>query len=811
MTTLEQISFETMKFMRGRYKLDEIGDGKDELKFKQGQKSILTIYIREDRYTFLIIFGKKEREKFDAVRTEFSQYILNYYDNSKTFHDGKWMFISDLLAYCNQLETDVISFEDIYLDPMQFVEGFEDGKFGVFDRSNRNYRERNNTVRKGGDRAVQRPANYKQKVLLVEGAAVENYIRQNPNISIQSKIDMLNERLIIKINDEFLGKGVKYTEAEKKAILKAYRGRYGAKEWKYSIFNMYRDFLEKQIIRGYDVEKPTLKFDVYDLAALAYLYKRVKETEAISEAHHVVIDEAQDYGMMAYSVLKFCIKDCTYTIMGDVSQNIHFGYGLNDWEELKNLYMTTDRASFDILKKSYRNTIEISNFATAILHHGQFSVYPVEPIIRHGNPVEVIDTTKSGDAAVENLSGNPFVQKAAEICKAWQKKGVETIAVICRDHEEASKTAMELSQITQIIESDLEKAEFSKGIMVLPVEYTKGLEFDAVLIWNPTREAYPTDDGHAKLLYVAATRALHELCVLHDGNLTGLIADPIPERETKMYSDNLLEASDRARKLSGRDSCMSDGTFIQDALKSGGEKITKPKAVAAVKKANVSDMPGETKRIPVIAARPSAVKNTTGTSFGDIPVTEILSPPGHSQIDLAVRFLDKQSDGIYLHSRYGVLRISPVHSNAIRITFAKGNSVSEGTHRKIALKKLNRFCRFKDSSKMFEIVNDEICLQVDKSTGAIRYMNRDKKLLLEERGNACRQLEVSSKGAANYRLYLKWQKDEQIYGHRIANKLSENLRGKARYISHSAQSEDLPLLISDKGYGILLASEGPAF
>ena len=32
----------------------------------------------------------------------------------------------------------------------------------------------------------------------------------------------------------------------------------------------------------------------------------------------------------------------------------------------------------------------------------------------------------------------------------------------------------------------------------------------------------------AKLLYVAATRALHELCILHMGDLTGLIADPIP-------------------------------------------------------------------------------------------------------------------------------------------------------------------------------------------------------------------------------------------------------------------------------------------
>ncbi|MBQ9135805.1 MAG: DUF3788 family protein [Lachnospiraceae bacterium] len=93
MNTLEQISHETMVFMRGKYRLDEIGDGKNELKFKQGQKTILTVYIHADKYTFLIIFGKKERECFELQRNEFSQYILDHYDNSKTYHDGKWMFI----------------------------------------------------------------------------------------------------------------------------------------------------------------------------------------------------------------------------------------------------------------------------------------------------------------------------------------------------------------------------------------------------------------------------------------------------------------------------------------------------------------------------------------------------------------------------------------------------------------------------------------------------------------------------------------------------------------------------------------------
>lgn len=93
MTELEKVSHETMKFMRGKYRLDEIGDGKDELKFKQGQKTILTVYIHEDRFTFLIIFGKKEREIFEAVKEEYPQWMLDYYENANTYHDGKWMFV----------------------------------------------------------------------------------------------------------------------------------------------------------------------------------------------------------------------------------------------------------------------------------------------------------------------------------------------------------------------------------------------------------------------------------------------------------------------------------------------------------------------------------------------------------------------------------------------------------------------------------------------------------------------------------------------------------------------------------------------
>ena len=96
---LQKVSEETMRFMRGKYALDEIGITNDKnaplggVKFRRGGKTVVTIYIYDDRFDFLVIFGKAEREKFEAQRNEFPQAIQDIYDNSKTYHDGKWMTV----------------------------------------------------------------------------------------------------------------------------------------------------------------------------------------------------------------------------------------------------------------------------------------------------------------------------------------------------------------------------------------------------------------------------------------------------------------------------------------------------------------------------------------------------------------------------------------------------------------------------------------------------------------------------------------------------------------------------------------------
>ena len=747
---------------------------------------------------------------------------------------GTYGWFQDLEKFCIRLEKETIPCKTIFLNPKQFVEGLEDGKSGVYDRT------------------IGKNVNPKDLIPILTGEEIRNYIEQNPTVSVQNKINMLNERLLSKIKDEFLGKGVKYTREEQKAIIRAYRGRFGKNVWKYSIFDMYHDFLMEQIEKGYMTEIPHREFDVYDLAALAYLYKRIKETEVISEAHHVVIDEAQDFGMMAYAVLKYCIKDCTYTIMGDVSQNIHFGYGLNDWEELRGLMLSGERAHFGILKKSYRNTVEISEFSMNILHHGQFAAYPAEPIIRHGKDV-VVQRCDDRETLIE---------KAAEVCKEWLAQGLDTVAVICRSEKDARCAAKELSAYIKVAESDLEKAVYENGVMVLPVAYTKGLEFDAVLILDPDRTDYPTDDGHAKLLYVAATRALHELCVLHERDLTGLIADPLPDKK-KEFSEKAEAASEavggikdlqaeagKENNITARKPTVTKPVIAKSGVIAGGVKpkaviktvkpvlpssqtilltgvgggvrpkidIVRPKSAEEAANEKYGRDYSVYSRKPVTERRDVVGHKEAGNmgagsaiaipQFGDMPPTEQLRLPGHAKADLSVKWTLRQPDGLYLQSRYGVLRISPISSEIIRITFTTKGQPKEKVHDQIALQTLERAWMYKELSAYVEVTTDDVTLRVDKKSGAITFMDEKGKMLLSERGNECRVInEVSGKTKAWQ--FFDWKK-QQLYNPGMKGKEGLQLSGKAYYVSASKEGKELPFILSDKGYGILIASDKTA-
>lgn len=699
----------------------------------------------------------------------------------------------------------------------------------------------------------------KTGTLLLDAEYIDNYCREQSTLSMEGKMCMLNEILLAKFENEVSGKEVTFPAREKKALKRKYEKYFGDGKWRGSIFDLYLQFLEQQAEKGKAVEVPENSFDVYDLAALAYLYKRIKENDPVREASHVVIDEAQDFGMMAYQVLHYCLRDCTYTIMGDTSQNIHFSYGLNDWEELKKLILTGTYDAFGVLRKSYRNTVEISDFANEILRHGDFAIYPVEPVLRHGTTVQ---KEAFADEAALLAAG---VQKI----KAWQEQGYETIAVVCRDEAEAAATARKLKKYVPVVEEDLETAEFGEGVMVLPVAYTKGLEFDAVLLLDPTEEKYPENDGQVKLLYVAATRALHELAVLYTGKLTGILAKKAPKgRHNQEFAMETLTKAKEYEKVSltqkeAREENRAIGIQEMDERNSHGPKriVIKPEQIPGRAPGNTSTtgtavMPKSSTGMRKAAAetgkeiaaktmqqrapegvsavfagaayrgktggkapgsRPATAgiqsekaeqpehMNTSPYAFGALPENELLRMKGHSRIKCAVKWAKKGKAAVEMASMYGILRITPITPEVIRISFVKGVTAKvQDTYWKPKADTSFPWSA-KESKTAVLVETEKLRVMVEKKDGAVQFFTPDHKLVLSEKRDEPRMID----GGMTW-TFFDWSGSEKLKAKGILSTEWLDLTAKARYVSFGGKQARMPLVVSNRGYGIAAAASRTA-
>ncbi|MNW11366.1 Helicase IV [compost metagenome] len=73
-----------------------------------------------------------------------------------------------------------------------------------------------------------------------------------------------------------------------------------------------------------------------------------------------------------------------------------------------------------------------------------------------------------------------------------------------------------LPELTRISKDTL---HYEAGVMILPAYLAKGLEFDAVILYDAGAAVY-AEAKERKLFYTACTRALHYLDVCYIGELT---------------------------------------------------------------------------------------------------------------------------------------------------------------------------------------------------------------------------------------------------------------------------------------------------
>lgn len=263
---------------------------------------------------------------------------------------------------------------------------------------------------------------------------------------------------------------------------------------------VYADFLATQGLIA--PKKP----DLYDLAALAYLAFRLRPME--SRLRQILVDEAQDFGPMLYLCLTAIFSQATFTILGDLSQNIGDGVGLTDWDEVLDTAFSGRKHRFCVLSKSYRNTVEIAETANRVIEQAEGRVYHAAPVVRHGAPVVFTDCR----------------DQAALISAARQELADHTggsLAFICPGAAAARRLHEALPGAALILAG--EDAMYQSGVTVFDADSVKGLEFDRVVLCGAGAADYPAKPRSIRLLYVALTRALHSLRILHISGSGGLL------------------------------------------------------------------------------------------------------------------------------------------------------------------------------------------------------------------------------------------------------------------------------------------------
>lgn len=291
------------------------------------------------------------------------------------------------------------------------------------------------------------------------------------------------------------GKKIKLPLAKKvrTAVLKMYKFK--------DTLSLYKNFY-------HHIEKPELfqliqkdKLEYADV--FPYIYTKMffegMET-GFEHVKHLLVDEMQDYTPIQYAVIKKLFH-CKITILGDSFQSVN-PHSASSLEILRSVFGDADCME---LRKSYRSTIEITNFAQKIKSNGK-----LVPIERHGE-----EPTIRNCATLEGQS-----EEIRHLINDYVKSSYNSLGIVCKTQEQAAEIYQQVKdKYSNVYLLDFGSTELKDGIIITTAHMAKGLEFDQVIVPYVCSATYHTDLDRS-MLYVACTRAMHRLDLTYFGELT---------------------------------------------------------------------------------------------------------------------------------------------------------------------------------------------------------------------------------------------------------------------------------------------------
>ena len=223
---------------------------------------------------------------------------------------------------------------------------------------------------------------------------------------------------------------------------------------------------------------------------------------------HVVVDEAQDLSPMQLRAIgRRCVTGSA-TVLGDLAQGTAPG-APGSWPEVL-AHLGKPEGRLESLTTGYRVPREVLELANRLL-----------PTIAPGLAPAAVAALAARLAAA--APGADLVPAAAEA--VGRRSGRGSVAVVAADPGQLEQVGRLLA--AQGVDAEHLSQDGPAGrVALVPAELVKGLEFDTVVLLEPAAVA-ATGPAGLRLLYVALTRAVSSLVVLHEQDLPGpLLGEP---------------------------------------------------------------------------------------------------------------------------------------------------------------------------------------------------------------------------------------------------------------------------------------------
>ena len=331
-----------------------------------------------------------------------------------------------------------------------------------------------------------------RQMTMTESEIMDLFYDKFCEVPLLSRMDAVFDRF----KDEYETLYRVLSEEESEILREKFDRMYVTKEL-YKIYNWLLEETDFPALADVPPERRFLEYE--DVYPLLYLKYRLQNQGSHKTVRHLVVDEMQDYSYLQYRILELLFP-CNKTILGDRAQTVD-GEQQDVMTFLPRIF-GRDSRKIEI-NKSYRNTIEIAEYAEKIC-----AVPGIEYFERHGKPVEEI-FAENREKMIQDILKRINLSDT----------GFETAAVLTMTEREAEEIAHRLSQEREDVSYiNRDSAAFRKGVTVTTYYLAKGLEFDQVFVADADERLAE----YRQYQYISATRAMHELYVYRVSGLASV-------------------------------------------------------------------------------------------------------------------------------------------------------------------------------------------------------------------------------------------------------------------------------------------------